>query len=59
VPVTHPLSHRQVTVVYLLYGGAAAVSVLLLAFAVLSSARSARRRPRTASRSGAAKEAGG
>jgi phospholipase C len=58
-PVTRPLSHHQVTAVYLLYGGAAAVSVLLLAVAALSSARSARpRRPATASRA-AAKEAGG
>jgi phospholipase C len=60
LPVTHPLSHRQVTVVYLLYGGAAAVSVLLLGFAALSSARSARRpRPAPASRSTATREAGG
>lgn len=60
LPVTHPLSHRQVTVVYLLYGGAAAVSVLLLAFAALSSARSARRRhPTPASRSAATREADG
>ncbi len=60
LPVTHPLSHRQVTVVYLLYGGAAAVGVLLLAFAALSSARSARRRrPASASRSSAAREASG
>jgi phospholipase C len=60
LPVTHPLSHRQVTVVYLLYGGAAAVTVLLLAFAALSSARSARRRrPAPASRAAATKEAGG
>jgi phospholipase C len=58
-PVTHPLSHRQLTVVYLLYGGAAAVSVLLLAFAALSSARSARRRPAPAGRSAAAREASG
>lgn len=60
LPVTHPLSHRQVTVVYLLYGGAAAVSVLLLAFAALSSARSARRqRSAPASRAAATREAGG
>jgi phospholipase C len=60
LPVTHPLSHHQVTVVYVLYGGAVAVSVLLLAFAVLSSARSARRRRSApASRSAAAREAGG
>jgi phospholipase C len=60
LPVTHPLSHRQVTVVYLLYGGAATVSILLLAFAALSSARSARRRrPAPASRAAATKEAGG
>jgi phospholipase C len=60
LPVTHPLSHRQVTVVYLLYGGAAAVSVLLLAFAALSSARSARRRrPVPASRSAPTREADG
>jgi phospholipase C len=60
LPVTHPLSHRQLTVVYLLYGGAAAVSVLLLAFAALSSARSARRRrPAPASRSAATREASG
>ncbi|HYY18478.1 MAG TPA: alkaline phosphatase family protein [Streptosporangiaceae bacterium] len=60
LPVTHPLSHRQVTVVYLLYGGAAAVSVLLLAFAALSSARSERRRrPASAGQNAAAKEAGG
>jgi phospholipase C len=60
LPVTHPLSHRQLTVVYLLYGGAAAVSVLLLAFAVLSSARSARRRRSApASRSAATREASG
>jgi phospholipase C len=59
-PVTHPLSHRQVTVVYLLYGGAATVSALLLAFAGLSSARSARRRrPVRASPAAANKEAGG
>ena len=59
-PVTHPLSHRQVTVMYLLYGGAAAVSILLLAFAALSSARSARRRrPAPASRSAATREADG
>ena len=58
-PVTRPLSHHQVTELYLLYGGAAAVSVLLLAFAALSSARSARRRPAPASRSAATKEAGG
>jgi phospholipase C len=59
LPVPHPLSHRQVTVIYLLYGGAAAVSILLLAFAALSSARSARRRPAPASRTAATKEAGG
>jgi phospholipase C len=59
-PVTHPLAHHQVTELYLLYGGAAAVSVLLLAFAALSSARSARRRrPAPASRSAATKETGG
>ena len=59
-PAAHPMSHRQVTELYLLYGGAAAVSVLLLAFAALSSARSARRRrPAPASRSAATKEAGG
>ena len=44
---------------YVLYGGAAAVSVLMVAFAALSSARSARRRPAPASRSAATKEAGG
>ena len=43
LPVPHPLSHRQVTVMYLLYGGAVAVSILLLAFAALSSARWASR----------------
>jgi phospholipase C len=60
LPVTHPLSHRQVAVVYLLYGGAAAVSVLLLAFAALSSARSARRpRPAPASRAARTGETGG
>jgi len=60
LPVTHPLSHHQVTVVYLLYGGAAALSVMLLAFAALSSARSARRRhPAPASRAAGAREAGG
>ena len=60
LPVTHPLSHRQLTVVYLLYGGAAAVSVLLLAFAALSSARSARRRrPAPAGRSATTREASG
>jgi phospholipase C len=60
LPGTHPLSHHQVTVVYVLYGGATAISVLLLAFAALSSARSARRRrPASASRPAATKEAGG
>ena len=60
LPVQHPLSHRQVTVIYLLYGGAAAVSILLVAFAAWSSARSARRRRSApASRAAAAKEAGG
>jgi hypothetical protein len=60
LPVTHPLSHRQVTMMYVLYGGAATVTVLLLAFAALSSARSARRRrPAPASRAAATKEAGG
>jgi phospholipase C len=60
IPVTHPLSHRQISMVYALYGGAAAVSVLLLAFAAASSARSARRRrPAPASRPAAAEEAGG
>lgn len=58
-PVPHPLSHHQATELYVLYGGAAAVSVLLLAFAALSSARSARRRPVPASRSAATKEADG
>ena len=58
-PAAHPLSHHQVTELYMLYGGAVAVSVLLLAFAALSSARSARRRPAPASRSTATKEAGG
>jgi phospholipase C len=57
LPVTHPLSQRQVTVIYLLYGGAAAVSILLVAFAAFSSAR--RRRSAPASRAAAAKETGG
>ena len=58
-PVAHPMSHRQVTMVYLLYGGAGAVSVLLLAFAALSPVVSARRRTASSSRAAATKEAGG
>ncbi len=57
-PVAYPLSHRQVTMVYLLYGGAATVSVLLLAFTPLAPVLLARRR-RTApaGRAAATKEA--
>jgi phospholipase C len=59
LPVTRPLSHRLLTMVYLLYGGAAAVSVLSVAFAALWSVRSERRRrPPPAARAAATKEAG-
>jgi phospholipase C len=48
-PVARPLSRHQVTAIYVLYGGAAGLAVVLVAFALVSSAVSARRKaPRRA-----------
>lgn len=48
-PVARPLSRHQVTAIYVLYGGAAGLAVVLLAFALVSSAVSSRRKaPRAA-----------
>jgi phospholipase C len=55
-PAAHSLTHRQVTAVYVLYGGAAAATVALLVIAVVSTSLAARRRARRVSAAAAAEE---